>query len=160
MVAVAARLPNSSALDTAERRSGLRALESWRVVRSGLAVPTLMDLCRQSDQAAWDNRFLLWRAENAADSIFVVCGAGAREALQMDRLGQPLSDVLPSAGREEIIAACSKSVLFSQPVRSEGSFNATADKVTLYRAVFAPVRAHTDELGYVMGVFSATHLDI
>lgn len=161
MVVAAARLQTPLARAGAtERRGALRTLERWRLLRSGLAAPTLMDLQGDCEEAVWRDRFLLWRAENPAESTFVVCGAGAREALAMDCLGMRLSDALPEAGRAEIIAACNKATTLSQPVKIEGSFNATPTTVTLYRAIFMPVRALTDELGYIMGAIGAAHLEL
>lgn len=138
-----------------ERRATGVAERYWHNVRGSNLVPSLSDVDLEPASMGWDSRFLIRRDREIADSVFIVCGLGARQALGMPALGRCMGEVLPPAISEEVYGACAMASRDLRPEHLQGEYAGRDGRRMLFRAVFMPLRALSNDLGYIFGAFSA-----
>lgn len=138
-----------------ERRATGATERYWNNVRGDNLVPSLSDVDMEPASASWDNRFLIRRDREIPHSVFIVCGLGARQALGMPALGHCMNEVLPPSIAEEIYQACAMASRDLRPEHLQGEFAGTDGRRMLFRSVFMPLRALSNDLGYIFGAFSA-----
>jgi len=138
-----------------ERRATSNAERYWDMVRGGNPVPKLSDIDMEQSSALWNNRFLIRRDREITQSVFIVCGLEARRAIGLPALGRCLGEVLPRSIAEEVYQACDMANRDSRPEHLQGVFTGHDGRQMLFRSVFMPLRALSNDLGYVFGAFSA-----
>jgi hypothetical protein len=142
----------------AERRATNNAVAYWDLVRGEAAVPSLSDIEVMDSATIWNHRFLIRRDRDITDSVFIVCGASARKAIDLPALGRCLADTLPASIDEEVYRACEMAGRDLRPEHLEGEFTRIDGQDIQFRAVFMPLRALSNDLGYIFGAFSARPL--
>lgn len=139
----------------AERRATGIAERYWRAVGGEAGVPSLNDIDMEQTSSIWSDRFLIRRDHDIAQSVFIVCGLRARRAIGLPALGRCLGEVLPSSIAEEIYQACDMATRDARPEHLQGVFTSQDGRRLLFRGVFMPLRALSNDLGYIFGAFSA-----
>lgn len=141
-----------------ERRATANAVDYWNLVRGDALVPSLGDIEVMDSATIWNSRFLIRRDRHIADSVFIVCGAAARRAIDLPALGRSLADALPRSIDEEVYRACQMAANGLRPEHLQGEFTRIDGQDIQFRAVFMPLRALSNDLGYVFGAFSGRTL--
>lgn len=138
-----------------ERRASGIAERYWQTIRGANLVPGLSDVEMEAGATGWNDRFLIRRDRDITASVFIVCGLSARKALGMPALGRSMAEVLPPAISEEVYQACEMAGRDLRPEHLQGEFAAIDGRRVLFRSVYMPLRALSNDLGYIFGAFSA-----
>jgi hypothetical protein len=134
-----------------ERRATRRALGDWQRLRASGLLPTLQDLSPFLDSVDWEDRFLLACDQDPARSVFVLCGSRVEAAFGQRMIGRVLCDV--AGGKAALIRACANAVKELRPAEVEDAVDVAEGHISIYRAVFMPVRGADSDCRYLMGAY-------
>lgn len=137
----------------AERRVTRRALRDWQLLQLDGTPPQLRDLAPHRNPADWADRFLLACDPDPARSVFVLCGGRVEDAFGQRLIGRALCEAAPR--QQGLIQACARAVRDQLPVEVEDAYRVADGRMTIYRAVFMPVRGADLGSIYLMGAYGA-----